>query len=369
MSVEAADPGPNVTGLSPNPIRAGATLTLTGDHLVSGGQGPDGGVVYLTVWGRQTAMPVTASRFDQLTIAVPASMDGAFESAMDCSLTFAVGGRWVTRAPAASPTSSRGTPPSSTSASTRVRRHAASPGDHLRVYAEGVSPVASANVVRFGNGVTGAADSYTEDTLNKYRGILTFTVPQSAASGAVSMRRGDGLPNDYGPGRSLSIYPLPNLEIDEAASFPNGTMRPCYSSTLYDGQLPADDLRESWVLRGSGFSGLKPPDEPLVRGYFILDVTAAADPRAALPRRRTRSLCSAPGTTTASTSTATSSGQLALGAPVSLRARGYDAHSPFIRTSPTVTTTLSRELVYGSVTQAIPVVPSRRRRSTSRSVT
>ena len=59
---------------------------------------------------------------------------------------------------------------------------------------------------------------------------------------------------------------------------------------------------------------------------------------------------------------------LALGAPVSLRARGYDAHSPFIRTSPTVTTTLSRELVYGSVTQAI-AVPLETQRSTSRSVT
>ena len=55
---------------------------------------------------------------------------------------------------------------------------------------------------------------------------------------------------------------------------------------------------------------------------------------------------------------------LALGTQVSLRARGYDAHSPFIRTSPTVTTTLSRELVYGSVTQtvAVPFVDADHRR-------
>ena len=267
--------------------------------------------MYLTVWGRQTAMPVTASRFDQLTIAVPASMDGAFESAMDCSLTFAVGGRWVTR-PSCRITDLKPWHPTilDFGVYSGPEDDAASPGDHLRAYVQGVSPVASANVVRFGNGVTVAADSYTEDTLNKYRGILTFTVPQSAASGAVSMRRGDGLPNDYGPGRSLSIYPLPNLKIDAAASFPNGIMRPCYSSALYDGQLPADDLRESWVLRGSGFSGLKPPDEPLVRGYFILDVTAGGKTLALHCRVvRTRSLCSAPGTTTASTSTATSSGR------------------------------------------------------------
>ena len=238
VTIEAADPGPHVASFSPNPIRAGATLTLTGDHLVSGGQGPDGGVVYISVWGRQTAMPVTASRFDQLTIAVPASMDGAFESAMDCTLTFAVGGRWVTR-PSCRITDLKPWHPTILDFGdySGTEDDAASPGDHLRVYAEGVSPVASANVVRFGNGVTVAADSYTEDTLNKYRGILTFTVPQTAASGTASMRRGDGLPNDYGPGRAVSIYPLPNLTIDAAASFPNGIMRPCYASTLYEGQL------------------------------------------------------------------------------------------------------------------------------------
>ena len=168
VSVEAADEVANVTGLSPNPIRAGATLTLTGDHLVSGGQGPDGGVVYLTVWGRQTAMPVTASRFDQLTIAVPASVDGAFESAMDCTLTFAVGGRWVTRPSCRITACPKPWHPTILDFGDYwfSEDDAASPGDHLRVYAEGVSPVALANVVRFGNGVTVAADSYTEDTLN-----------------------------------------------------------------------------------------------------------------------------------------------------------------------------------------------------------
>jgi hypothetical protein len=149
--VTVASALPGLTGYSPNPIRAGSTLTLTGENLRSDGQGPDGGVVTLRLWGRDTAVPITGSTDTSVTVTVPASMDGAFEKTMECGLSLTVGGQpaGLYKCPITDLTPWH---PAILEIGdfSGAKDDCASPGDHVRVYAEGVSPVASANVVRFG---------------------------------------------------------------------------------------------------------------------------------------------------------------------------------------------------------------------------
>ena len=136
----------------------------------------------------------------------------------------------------------------------------ASVGDIIEIYAYGLSPIAANNLVSF-NGATAVALTYTTEEWGAPH--ISVRVPAGATTGPVKLKRLDGM--DQWSEASSNGYSVVDFGIVPAniptlsPGMESGGLLYAYDNVYWYGSRGAS---ESWVLGGSGFSKLRPPDTP-----------------------------------------------------------------------------------------------------------
>ena len=242
------DEAPLITGLSSTTGVAGTSLTLTGSHFKSFGVGP------ASVWFSGAVGTITSLSDTSITCTIPTESGPLLGDSWgwNTSVTCDVG-VWVrSQVSNMERFTITGITPPQPSKPDAVDPDNATPGDVVRLHANGFSPIATTNRVRFGNGVTTTALSFTADPwYGSDGGWITVEVPTGAASGDLTVRRTDGKPGWSEP-TALTVVPATELTIALRPEFAQGFVDP-----YYQGLNVRAGVTDDWVLSGSGFSKMR----------------------------------------------------------------------------------------------------------------
>jgi len=215
----------------------------------------------------------------------------------------------------------------------------ASPGDQVGLYGNGFAKDPAQNLIEL-NGSSFPATGYTPDPYLEYDGLgtITFVVPEGATSGALRVRRLDGL-DVWSDPVELGVQPA-TVPVLAAGDEADGLFVPCWAIDQgYPTEL-TQCVGHSWFLGGSSLLKLRGESSQQTGGQILVDVTTRRGKAAVIAPvlADDRVLVNPPEALVAG---------LEPGETITFQARGYELFNFMERVSEPLTLPVADRLVLG----------------------